>query len=122
VSGLISAVRRAGGTLLPSSLTVQDFYREFARAFHDNVEQAIQASIRAPDTVLDLIRKRKVSWSMTPVQMPIMIFFTIAGIGFAMPLSTFFAIMFVSMTVMFTFLENESKRRYGPKLEAEPAN
>ncbi len=103
LDGLILAIRKAGGDLLPSSLTVQDWYKVIAKTFVDNARKAADLGMQVPQWVMDKLPSKKVAYVKDEVK-PETVALVILGVIFLIPISLFFVIAFSSILTLTRYI------------------
>lgn len=117
VEGLVKAMKRAAGKLLPDSIPMEKYYQAFAKAVVDNYQRALAAGVSVPGAVQKLMKQR--NWKILPAAVPLLVTIPFMGLLFTLPLADFFIIIFASILLMGEFIDTESKRQH--KEEAQPA-
>ena len=97
VPDLISAIKKAAGPLLPSSVTMDDFFRSIAESFVESAHAAADAGYPIPKWILDALPARKVA-------APIFVVLVIFGIKFLVPLSVIAETVLYSLAAMTAFI------------------
>ena len=97
VPDLISAIKKAAGPLLPSSVTMNDFFQSIAESFVESAHAAADAGYPIPKWVLDALPARKVA-------APIFVVLVIFGIKFLVPLSVIAETVLYSIAAMTAFI------------------
>lgn len=106
MDGLILAIRNAGGDLLPSSLTIQDWYKAIARTFVENARKAADLGMQVPQWVLDKLPKNKVAYVKDEIK-PETVAIVILGVIFLIPISLFFVIAFSSILTLTRYITDK---------------
>lgn len=119
---LVEKMRIAAGNRLPSTLKVEEFYKAIVKAAFDNAQKASELNIQVPKFILDRLPKRRVSWSLMPVQAPIFVLIPLLGLTFAVPIATFFAIVIGSVWVLMLLVEGKAKKEDPPAAGHAPSS
>lgn len=103
LDGLILAIKKAGGDLLPSSLTLQDWYHAIAKTFVENARKAADLGMQVPQWVLEKLPNKKVAYVKDEVK-PETVAVVILGVIFLIPISLFFVIAFSSILTLTRYI------------------
>lgn len=95
VPGLISAIRKSAGSLLPVSITDDELRAEIAKVFVANVHAAAELGFQIPQWILYKMPQRKVVFPVLGIAI-----FWIGGIQFAIPVATIITAVLASMAIM----------------------
>lgn len=95
---LVREIKIGASDRLPSNIEVHEIYRKLADAFVEYSKDALQAGIEIPNIIRDKLPKRK------KVIVPAMMIFTLWGVKFIVPISTFFNAILGSLAVMSVFI------------------
>ena len=119
VRGLVAEMRKRAGPLLPAKLTSRQFYTEILKVAVANAHRAADAGIKVPAAIMKMAKKKSGTWSMSKVQMPIMILIPIFGVFFAMPLSAFFVIVIASLSILMSMPSGKKEEPPEPSVKKQ---
>lgn len=106
LNGLIVAIKKAGGDYLPHEVTLEDWYKAFAKSFVENARKAADIGMQIPDWVLEKLPNRKVANYKNEVN-PVLITIAILGVVFLVPISLFFVIAFASILTLTRYISEK---------------
>ena len=119
VRELVAVVRKLMGDRVPKHLTDERFYEELARETVANIQLAISDGVQIPSFMLGRQSSQETNGSTYRVGFPVLMFFTLFGMRFAMPVATFFRIILSSLWIMYIYLSVQSERQTS---KAKPGN
>jgi hypothetical protein len=100
IPSLISAIKQAGGHMIPDNFSVEELYKQFADTFVKNARAAADNGYPIPEWILDrLPPSRKVTFPILGVAI-----LTIAGIEVAIPVATIIIATLASIPLLMVSL------------------
>lgn len=97
IDDLVTAMKNAAGSSLPTAAQAKDFYKAIAEAFVQNIHAITDAGVKVPSEMLARLNKRN-------VVVPIMVEVILWGIKFYVPLHVIGQLVVNSLIVMALFV------------------
>lgn len=98
VPGLILAIKKAAGNLLPASIKDEVFHAEFAKIFVNNARAAYERGFHIPQWILDKLPSRKVA--VLPLLILGVVILMINGVSFSVAVETIISAVLASIILM----------------------
>lgn len=95
---LIEEMKLSAGSKAPKEINLKEVYKVLATAFVDYAHDAIRLGIKLPESIAKRLPLQK------KTVVPALMIFTLWGVKFILPISTFFKVVLGSLGVMYVFI------------------
>ncbi len=95
---LIQEMKLSAGSKAPKEINLKEVYKVLATAFVDYAHDAISLGIKLPESISKRLPLQK------KVVVPALMIFSLWGVKFILPISTFFKVILGSLGVMYVFI------------------
>ena len=92
LNGFIAAIRKAGAGYLPREVTLEDYYKAFAKTFVENARKAVELGMKVPQWIVDKLPNKKVALEKENGDR-LLIAIVLFGIIYLVPILFFYALM-----------------------------